>query len=142
MRKRDYQSSVRYMQEVDGMLRYRRRVPTDLQTIIGRTEWVHSLGLSVGQEAHAAKLIADYNLAYASVIAQARVQKVFSGSPFVAIAANPSAAQNPQLNTQPTNKVLISEVYAYDLKVYGGNRDEKAFQVAVDSVVRQMGDLD
>ncbi|MEO0400462.1 MAG: tyrosine-type recombinase/integrase [Pseudomonadota bacterium] len=142
MRKRAYRSSVKYLQEVDGALRYRRRVPTDLQSIIGKKEWIHALGLAVGQESHAAKIVADYNLAYASVIAQARVQRVVNGSPFAPPAPHPQATAQTAVQAPKLPKVKLSEAYAYDLETHGGQRDEKVFQVSVDSVVSLMGDVD
>jgi len=47
---------------IDGYLRYQRRVPADLQTVIGQKHWILSRGLSEGQEHHAAKIIADSRL--------------------------------------------------------------------------------
>jgi len=80
-------ANIKYLQEADGHLLYRRRVPHDLKSIIGKNEWIHALGLETGQEAHAAKLVADYNVAYSSLIAQERVKQV-TGSAAIVIPQN------------------------------------------------------
>jgi integrase len=136
-------ANIKYLQEADGHLLYRRRVPHDLKAIIGKNEWIHALGLEAGQEAHAAKLVADYNIAYSSLIAQERVKQV-TGSAALVIPQNGIVyAQPVQAQIEPQKPaVKISEAYAYDLKTHGGDRFEKVFKIAVDTVVEHLGDID
>ena len=63
---------VAYLQQRGGALHYRRRVPTDLKHILGKREWTHALGLSVGQETKAAQIIAKVNERYEKLIAETR----------------------------------------------------------------------
>ena len=133
-------ATIRHLQAVDGYLRYRRRVPTDLKAMLGQTEWVHPLGLPVGFEHHAARLVADYDLAYSSLIAQERVKRVTGTAvQFVPVQQQIIAPAAPPEPEQPV--VKISEAYAYDLKTHGGDRFEKVFKIAVDTVIDHLGDV-
>jgi len=132
-------AEIRYLHAVGGYLRYRRRVPDDLQHRMGRKEWNHALGLPVGQEAQAAKIVADYSLAYSSVIAQERLKKI-TGGPFALLAPSQQVETAKPEQSQPV--VKLSEAYKYDLNTHGGLRDEKVFKVAFDSVISLMGDVD
>lgn len=70
------QAQIRYLHEVGGQLYYRRRVPDDLKPVLGRSEWKHALGLSRGQEHHAARITAEYDVAYARLIARERINRL------------------------------------------------------------------
>ncbi|MEM8936659.1 MAG: DUF6538 domain-containing protein [Pseudomonadota bacterium] len=141
------QAQIRYLHEIGGQLYYRRRVPDDLKPILGRSEWKHALGLSRGQEHHAARITAEYDVAYARLIARERISRLEGpaspmafGSPSSGPGAMASAPAQPQRTKVP--KITLSEAYAYDLETYGGSRDEKVPQVAVASVKDLIGDPD
>lgn len=142
-------AQIKYLQAVDGHLFYRRRVPQDLKSYLGKTEWVHALGLAAGQEPHAAKIVADYNLAYASLIAQLRISQVTGTKVQFAHAASPiipQAQEQPAPPAAPAEpfqpNIPISEAYTYDRNTHGASRNEKVFQVAVESVIALIGDMD
>lgn len=144
--------TIRHLQTIDGLLRYRRYVPRDLQPVFGKREWTHALGLPVGQERLAARLVEDYDAAYARLIAQERVRLLHKRAsigmiPDMAVsaintdhhAAVPS--QEPPA-PEPKPKVLLSEAYRYDLEAYGGSRNERVFQNALDCIKSICGDID
>ena len=136
------QARIRYLHEVQGQLHYRRRVPEDLQPIFGKSEWKHSLGLKRGQEHHAASIVAEYDVAYARLIARERIH-LLSGCKEVAVSAGTLAPGMPvPAEAQPAPKVKLSKAYAYDLKTYGGSRDEKVLKISVESVINLIGDHD
>lgn len=107
-----HKAQIKYLQEVDGHLLYRRRVPQDLKSYLGKGEWVHALGLARGQEAHAAKIIADYNIVYANLIAKMRLSQV-TGSEFSIVAQPRPVEVEPvnQITKEPTfqPEILISD---------------------------------
>ncbi len=136
-------TKIPYLHEIDGQLHYRRRVPGDLKNAFGKTEWKHALGLSLGQEAHAAKLVADYNLAYANLIAQARIQTMCGTTPvFQNFGAAPVPQQPLEQRQSKREAVKFSEAYAYDREAHGGQRNERAVMQSVDSFLNQYGDAD
>ena len=139
-------TKIPYLHEIDGQLHYRRRVPGDLKNAFGKTEWKHALGLSLGQEAHAAKLVADYNLAYANLIAQARIQTMCGTAAPALQNLGVVAAAVPQHPVEPPKPkapvVKFSEAYAYDREAHGGQRNERAVMQSVDSFLNQYGDAD
>ncbi|MEL6362046.1 MAG: hypothetical protein AAFR21_13275 [Pseudomonadota bacterium] len=113
-------------------------MPQDLKALIGKSEWFHALGLAVGQEHHAVKLIADYNAAYANLIAKERLRKL-TGE---VVQTVPHTAHNTsEQKESAAATVTISEAYAYDLKTHGGDRFEKVFKIAVDTVIEHLGDV-
>ncbi len=137
---------IRYLHAIGGTLHYRRRVPEDLKPMVGKSEWIHALGLAVGQEAHAVRIVAEYNAAYAQFIANARVQKITGSLPTLvpAVAVSPAilgGAPQPQ-EPEPKPAVKLTEAYKYDLETHGGDRDEKVFRVSVESVAKLVGDPD
>lgn len=132
-------TKIPYLHEVGGQLHYRRRVPDDLKGVIGKNEWKHALGLSKGQEVHAAKLVADYNFAYAGLIAQERVKQI-TGQPAFAPARPDVLAEEPKRAPQQAS-VKLTDAYVYDREAHGGERYEKIFQVSVDSIVLHLGDV-
>jgi len=132
-------ADIRYLHVVDGYLRYRRRVPQDLQRIIGKREWNHALGLCTGQEAQAAKIVADYNLAYAALVSQERVKRI-TGVAYALAQSTDMIVDRHTESEKPS--VKLSDAYAYDLETHGGLRDEKIFKFAFESVIKLMGDLD
>ena len=138
--------SVRYLQELNGELHYRRRVPEDVRTIFGKREWKHALGLARGQEATAMKLVGQYNAAYSQLIAEARIQRLTAQSPVMMAAPRQvfqHVARMPAVTAvAETPKVKLSAAYAYDKETHGGQRDEKAFKTAVDSFIELTGDVD
>lgn len=99
-------ATIKHLQVVDGYLRYRRRVPVDVQPVLGKKQWIHSLGLAVGQEHHAAKIVADYDLAYSGLIAQARVQRVVGS----AAVFSPSLQTIPLAAAVPAARLLRSPI--------------------------------
>jgi len=136
-------ANIKYLQEADGHLLYRRRVPQDLKSLIGKNEWVHTLGLDAGQETHAAQIVAEYNLAYASLIAQARVRRVASTALPILSISNGVANQSPEIYTPPLQeKVTLAKAYEYDKKMHGGDRYEKIYQIAIDSLENCLGEID
>ena len=116
------------------------RVPDDLKPILGQSEWKHSLGLTRGQEHHAARLVADYNLAYSSLIARTRVARLAStGMPILM----PDSAPKPTPEAPPESpSVKFSEAYTYDREAHGGQRNERAVMQSVDSFLNEFGDAD
>ena len=136
------QARIRYLHEVQGQLHYRRRIPGDLQPIFGKSEWKHSLRLKRGQEHHAAQLVAEYDVAYARLIARERIHLLSGGTEAVAAVGGTTPSASVPVEEKPAPKVKLSRAYAYDLKTYGGSRDEKVLKISVESVVNLIGDYD
>ncbi|MEM9421017.1 MAG: tyrosine-type recombinase/integrase [Pseudomonadota bacterium] len=134
-------ANIKYLHAIGGYLHYRRRVPTDLKSVVGKNEWLHALGLAVGQEHHAVRLIAEYNAAYASFIARERITQM-TGEPVVVVQPGVAVAPVAPESAPKAEPVKISAAYAYDREMHGGQRDEKAFMTAIDSFVKLMGDRD
>lgn len=130
---------IRYLQEQDGALHYRRRVPDDLKARLGRKEWKHALGLSKGQEGLAVRLVQEYDAAYAQLIARERINQL-TGEIWMP-QAQVKTTPEPQ-SEQRAKPILLSRAYAYDRESYGGSRDEKPFSIAVASVEDALGDAD
>lgn len=134
------QVRIRYLHEVQGQLHYRRRVPGDLQPLFGKSEWKHALGLKRGQEHHAARIVAEYDVAYARLIARERIHQLTGSNEVTPVSRHDGtevALQRPSVQS-----IKLSEAYAYDLETYGGSRDEKVLKVAVESVKSLIGDPD
>ena len=72
-------------------------VPEDLKGLVGKSEWKHALGLCRGQEHHVARLVAEYDVAYAQLIAREHIRlmtgAVIGSAPF---ALQPAAEPKPK----------------------------------------------